>query len=414
MLYYDFCRLVLDIGLLKKSDVADKNILLVSGFSSMDSRAEKLFMNSMYTAGAAKCQVYCTGILAGAFDFSGAVSEMVANVNAEFDVVIVWDSLEKQKNILSAINNIKVMCRPGGVIFVFGRTPQLLGNTYGVVYYEDYWRFDCDMLADMFNEFFVQQEIKTSNGIIEGIKLKKGESRDLVDIAGVKIYHNPLKKLVALGEVKYNCGYFADYTELESIGERKITDKSICGHNYLEKYEFFLQKFRSKKFNLLELGVALGGSLATWKEYFPLAEITGVDIDEECRQFSDDRVNIIIADLSDEAELNKLHRFAPHVIVDDASHLWSHQIKALFNLWPCLPSGGIYIIEDMETSLNMDVFPGYDDFSIDAYEVCSRIAKVVASKEPDDASICCDDINRIGMETELVSIMHGSCVLIKR
>ena len=29
MLYYDFCRLVLDIGLLEKSDVADKNILLV-------------------------------------------------------------------------------------------------------------------------------------------------------------------------------------------------------------------------------------------------------------------------------------------------------------------------------------------------------------------------------------------------
>lgn len=414
MLYYDFCRLVLDIGLLEKSDVADKNILLVSGFSSMDIKAEKLLKDSLYSAGAENCQLYCTGILAGVLDFSGAISDMAAKINAEFDVVIVWDSLEKQKNILSAINNIKMMCRPGGMIFVFGRTPQLLGNTYGVAYYEDYWRFDCEMLADMFNEFSVQQKIKTSNGIIHGVKLKKGESRELADIARVKIYHNALKQLVALEEAKYNCGYFADYTELESIGERNVTDKSSCSHNYLEKYEFFLQKFRRKNFHLLELGVASGGSLATWKEYFPFANIIGVDIDERCRQYADDRVDVIVADLSDEAELDKLHRFAPHVIVDDASHLWSHQIKALFNLWPCLPSGGIYIIEDMETSLNMDVFPGYDDFSIDAYEVCSRIAKVVASKEPDDASICCDDINRIGMETELVAIMHGSCVLIKR
>lgn len=87
---------------------------------------------------------------------------------------------------------------------------------------------------------------------------------------------------------------------------------------------------------------------------------------------------------------------------------------ALFTLYETLPHGGVYIIEDMETSVNPELYKGYEDFPISAYEVCSRIARVVAGKNSSDDSPYKEQIEKIGMETELISIMKGSCVLIKR
>lgn len=151
-----------------------------------------------------------------------------------------------------------------------------------------------------------------------------------------------------------------------------------------------------------------------WEKYFLKAQIYGVDIMEQCKAYEDDRIHIVISDLSSEATLESLKDINPNIIIDDASHFWSHQIKALFKLFTCLPHGGVYIIEDMETSVNTDLYPEYKDFPISAYEVCSRIARVVAGKNNSDDSPYRDYINFIGMQTELISIMKGSCVLIKR
>eukprot|EP00540_Astrosyne_radiata_P018571 CAMPEP_0116824288 /NCGR_PEP_ID=MMETSP0418-20121206/1312_1 /TAXON_ID=1158023 /ORGANISM="Astrosyne radiata, Strain 13vi08-1A" /LENGTH=168 /DNA_ID=CAMNT_0004452639 /DNA_START=10 /DNA_END=516 /DNA_ORIENTATION=+ len=38
------------------------------------------------------------------------------------------------------------------------------------------------------------------------------------------------------------------------------------------------------------------------------------------------------------------------IILDDGSHVPPHVIFSLFALWPCVKEGGIYIIEDLETS----------------------------------------------------------------
>ena len=38
------------------------------------------------------------------------------------------------------------------------------------------------------------------------------------------------------------------------------------------------------------------------------------------------------------------------VIIDDGSHLPSHQLLSLETLWPALAPGGLYIVEDVETS----------------------------------------------------------------
>ena len=62
----------------------------------------------------------------------------------------------------------------------------------------------------------------------------------------------------------------------------------------------------------------------------------------------------------------------------------------------------------------MELFPGYNDCEISAYEVCSRIAKIVTSKDTSYQGIFAEKIIQIGMETELISFIKGSCIFIKR
>lgn len=413
-IYYIFVQQAIENGILAPKDIAGKRFLIVSSYSlTKSTMVEWDLKSTLHANGAAECKIY--GLYKDKYvDASGSFAELADKLADTFDCVFLLDGLEKQKELMQAVDSIKAVCKKNGTLIVLARTPELQGNTYGINYYEDYWRFDADMLSELFYEFALQQTINTSNGILVGTKFRLYGDMPERELSQVMVYQNRIKKAVRLGEAKCNYGYFAGFTDLSDIGDKWATDKCSYDHNYLDKYEFFLQNFKTRHFNLLELGIFRGDSLRMWQEYFSQAEIFGVDILKSCRQYASDRINIIIADLSDEAELAKLHDVHPSVIIDDASHLWSHQVKALFSLWHCLPHGGVYIIEDMETSVNQKQVSGYNDFPMDAYEVCSRIAKVTISKEPDDDSLYCNEINAIGMEAELVSVMHGSCVLIKR
>ena len=164
----------------------------------------------------------------------------------------------------------------------------------------------------------------------------------------------------------------------------------------------------------MELGVFKGGSERMWKRYFPRAQIFGVDIDEACRVYAEERIEIRIGDLSQDEMLESLKEIRPHIIVDDASHFWSHQIKALFALFPALPSGGIYILEDLETSFHPHLFPVHGDAPLDAYTVAERIARVAASRKPCEEEPFAEEITAVGMATELVATMLSSCIFIKR
>lgn len=208
-------------------------------------------------------------------------------------------------------------------------------------------------------------------------------------------------------------GYFSIYNELEDIGETYKTDKSAYVHNYLNKYEFFLRNLKNEVFTLLELGVFKGASLKMWGEYFFKAKIIGVDINANCKQYEGNNRNVIISDLSKEADIIALRNLQPTIIIDDASHFWSHQIKALFLLFESLPSGGIYILEDLETS-----FAGYDNYQdavISAYDICKDIAEVVTSHlELRKRHLFAKEIEHIGKEIEMISFIKGSCIIVKK
>lgn len=235
---------------------------------------------------------------------------------------------------------------------------------------------------------------------------------------------NPQPMLSSLLPVEKTAGqgYFADCQELNEIGSSYRTDKCSDHHNYLNKYEFFIRRWKKEPITILELGVFKGGSIKTWEAYFEKAKIYGVDIDEACKAYESDRSKIIIQDLSNEDELAKLGELHPQIIVDDASHIWSHQIKALFQLFPQMSGGGVFIVEDLGTSFSgFRALGEYRDSCVTTYEFLSAVAEVVTSGEYLETShvkkeiyLLREEIEMIAQQVEMISFLRGSCILIKK
>ena len=140
---------------------------------------------------------------------------------------------------------------------------------------------------------------------------------------------------------------------LNKIGVENKTDKSSLKHGYLSHYEKIISIWCNKEIpTILEIGVLKGASLRTWAEYFKKSLIVGVDINKNSLQYCTDSIKIEIGSQSDINFLESLKKYKPDIIIDDGSHKWSHQIFTLVNLFPFLETGGIYIIEDLQTSGN--------------------------------------------------------------
>lgn len=413
--YYDFVVSMFNQGILQPAEIVNKNILLLGRCTveGIPLRIEPTLKDGLLAAGAKTCVTY--GLFAGpGADIVDDYENISQHIDGKFDVVIHLEGLEKSKNLAKAVAEIKNIMVPNGIAIIVTRTPKIVGTSMKVNYYEDYWRFDSESLRHIFADCKYLADVSTDADLFTALKVQKPVDFSLVDLSKVKVYSNKIKEYILPVENSYNQGYFKEYQELDFLGDVTRTDKCSYDHNYLDKYEFFLKKFKNEAINVLELGVFGGSSLRLWKNYFSQAVITGVDIEPSCVNYRQERIDIVIGDLANTDVLEDLKQVNPTIIIDDASHFWSHQIKALFTLFDSLPHGGVYILEDMETSVNPELYPEYADFPISAYEVCSRIARIVAGKNSCDDSPYKEQIEKIGMETELISIMKGSCVFIKR
>lgn len=141
------------------------------------------------------------------------------------------------------------------------------------------------------------------------------------------------------------------------------TDKQeVNGHQYGKTYQRLMKEFKYKKIRFLEIGIGgyenhLGGeSLAAWRSYFPFGQIVGCDIVNK-RELSRIGIAICEVDQSDIASLNRLEeKEGPFdIMLDDGSHINRHQILTFKELFPKLNDGGLYIIEDVQTSYWADL-----------------------------------------------------------
>jgi Methyltransferase domain len=130
-----------------------------------------------------------------------------------------------------------------------------------------------------------------------------------------------------------------------------VTDK-VVHHGYHRFHPWFLREFRGKEVRLLEIGLDRLGSVRLWRRYFSEGlHLHGIDRDEKPADGTNTQFHQV-----DQGSAHELQRFAASVgtsfdiILDDGSHVPAHQILSLTTLWPLLVPGGIYIIEDIETS----------------------------------------------------------------
>lgn len=121
-------------------------------------------------------------------------------------------------------------------------------------------------------------------------------------------------------------------------------------HHYTDVYEKLLSGRRHEAISLLEIGVAQGASLRTFRDYMPKANVFGLDIYPES-VLKEPRINAIIGNSTESQtaeelqRLNKGNKF--DVIIDDGSHYAEHQVQTFQRMWGMLNSGGMYMIEDI-------------------------------------------------------------------
>jgi O-methyltransferase len=175
------------------------------------------------------------------------------------------------------------------------------------------------------------------------------------------------EKIVSLSIEKYDRANIESEESLDYYIKKYGTDKSISG--YTPMYECIFDDLRSERLALLEIGIGSldnhvignfiqtksiyydhyvqGGSLRVWRDYFPKAEIHGIDIADDCK-FSEDRISTFICDSRDKSECDSyLKENTYDIIIDDGLHKASAQLQTLKNFFDRVKKNGYYIIEDL-------------------------------------------------------------------
>lgn len=120
--------------------------------------------------------------------------------------------------------------------------------------------------------------------------------------------------------------------------------------HYFPIYERHLAKFVGTDFILVEVGIFSGGSLPMWRHYFgPGCRIIGVDIEDACKAYASDGIEVVIGDQSDPAFWQKFRADHPHVdvLIDDGGHEAHQQQVTLREILGHLRPGGVYLCEDI-------------------------------------------------------------------
>jgi hypothetical protein len=130
-----------------------------------------------------------------------------------------------------------------------------------------------------------------------------------------------------------------------------ISDK-VYWHGFIPFYETF---FKDRDFpNIAEFGVYKGNSIRWLLNRFPKSKIFGADLFLSHKQEWPTDVRFQFTQL-DQGKQNQVEDFlsqAPFdLIIEDGSHIPQHQIICLIAGINSLQSDGIYILEDVDTSL---------------------------------------------------------------
>jgi len=146
---------------------------------------------------------------------------------------------------------------------------------------------------------------------------------------------------------------------LSELAELFMTDKRPSEHNYTKFYDFYFSLARNMPITIVEIGILDhweksarpfgAASLRMWAEFFPNAEIHGIDI-LDLKHLEQKRIRIHVGDQTNPEQIQEIFRINgifPNIIIDDGSHSIADQQKTLSILFKHLLPGGIYVVEDI-------------------------------------------------------------------
>lgn len=158
-------------------------------------------------------------------------------------------------------------------------------------------------------------------------------------------------------DLKIWLGNRNDQSSLVDLAEKYRPSKFTYSHSaYQRFYPTFLEKYRKRKVKMLEMGIDTGAGSMLWKEYFPLVDLWGMDINAKTLETPGGKsINMIIGSQQNrtflENELVQETGGEFDIIIDDGGHHFEQQSLSYEILFSkALKPGGYYVIEDIETS----------------------------------------------------------------
>ncbi|KXJ87794.1 hypothetical protein Micbo1qcDRAFT_178865 [Microdochium bolleyi] len=158
---------------------------------------------------------------------------------------------------------------------------------------------------------------------------------------------------------------FSKRPSFYEVATKHGTDK-VTDHQYHFMYEKYMPALRNKRIKMLEIGLGCnmgygpGHSYHTWLEYFPHVDLYYIEYDAVCAQkwaSATKGATIFTGDQADVAFLNEVIRKTGggfDIIIDDGGHQMTQQKVSLEQLWKAVKPGGIYFLEDLQTSYMPD------------------------------------------------------------
>ncbi len=139
-------------------------------------------------------------------------------------------------------------------------------------------------------------------------------------------------------------------------------------NGYADLYECLFCKDRNRIETVLELGIGTmlpgvhssmvgyasagykpGGSLRSWRDFFPNATIYGIDVQPDMQFDGEDRIGTFLCNSTDRSQVDQLIKRMNFnefdIILDGSSHRIEDQLATLRNLYQFVKEGGTYIVE---------------------------------------------------------------------
>lgn len=189
---------------------------------------------------------------------------------------------------------------------------------------------------------------------------------------------------------KFNIEISKNVKNLDELGKYYSTDKQYI-HNYFNRFYQTLLTPYQHNCDILEIGILNGESLKIWRHFFDSGFVHGADV--KYLDLKDDRTETFLIDQSSEESLRnfKSKGFVYDVIIDDGSHKMLDQQITIQVLFDSLKSGGHFVIEDLQTSLE-----------------CRMPAKYIFNWGDPTKSTCLEMLESIRDNSAIIQVLYRS------